>query len=193
MNVHVSRRRQTGSVGVTILILLALGLCGLCGYQWWREAGLRLQVEEKNRGLQALTDEKAAAEAQGKRYEAEIKRLEADREANEKATADAKSELSKTVAALKKAEFDGERAAAERSLYKEAVDKANQAIKEQNEGVKNLNAEYKKLVEDRNEIVQKYNKLTTDYEKVVTDMNGVVEKYNTLVAQQAAAAAGEKK
>ena len=43
-------------MGVTVLIVLALGLCGLCAFQWVRETKLRVRVDELQAERQKLND-----------------------------------------------------------------------------------------------------------------------------------------
>ena len=42
-----SRNPIRASAGVTVLIALACGLCGLVAYQWYRDVDLRMQPEEQ--------------------------------------------------------------------------------------------------------------------------------------------------
>ena len=60
-----------------LLIVFALGLCGLMAYQWVRETGLRKQIQELTDKLHDRDEAIQALQGTVKRTEAEIQRLDA--------------------------------------------------------------------------------------------------------------------
>lgn len=172
-------RGASGSVGVGILIVLALGLCGLCAVQWVRETRLRVRVDELQGERQKLNDEKAAVEAQGKRFQDDIQRIEKERSASLQREAEVKKERNELKVSLNAASLALERTNKVLSIYVEGLQKANDAIRQQNEGVTRLKADYGKLVEDRNQVVGKFNELAKQHETTVKQFNELIDKWNT--------------
>ncbi|MFM8418775.1 MAG: hypothetical protein ACKOEQ_01460 [Verrucomicrobiota bacterium] len=172
-------RRASGSVGVGILIALALGLCGLCAVQWVRETRLRVRVDVLQGERQKLNDEKAAVEAQGKRFQDDIQRIEKERSASLQREEEVKKERNELKVALNGANLALERTNKVLNIYVEGLQKANDAIRQQNEGVTRLKADYGKLVEDRNQIVGKFNDLAKQHETTVKQFNELIDKWNT--------------
>lgn len=183
MTIRPASRGLTASVGVSLLIVLALGLCGLCAYQWSREAHLRLNIEDKNKQIGNLHQEKAAVEALGKRFEQDIKRLEGEQVKFQEVITTNKAEVSRLKAEKAKWEFEADKFSKQSELYKEAFTKATNVLAETNLGIRKMNDDYKKLADERNDVVQRFNQLAKDHEKVVVDYNDVVTKYNDLVKQ----------
>jgi septal ring factor EnvC (AmiA/AmiB activator) len=171
-------RGASGSVGVGILIVLALGLCGLCAVQWARETRLRLRVDELQGERQKLNDEKVAVEAQGKRFQDDIQRIERERSDLMKSAETNNAQLVRFRADLQRANFSLEQTNKVLSIYVEGLQKANDAIRQQNEGVTRLKSDYSKLVEDRNQIVGKFNDLAKQHESTVKQFNELIEKWN---------------
>lgn len=172
-------RRASGSVGVGILIVLALGLCGLCAVQWVRETRLRVRVDELQGERQKLNDEKVAVEAQGKRFQDDIQRIEKERSASLQREEEVKKERNELKVALNGANLALERTNKVLNIYVEGLQKANDAIRQQNEGVTRLKADYSKLVEDRNQVVGKFNELAKQHETTVKQFNELIDKWNT--------------
>jgi chromosome segregation ATPase len=159
---------------------LALGLCVLCGFQWFREAGLHDEIEDRNQQLRALNEEKNAAELLAKRFESEIDRLEADRVALQERVRTSSREASEAKAELAKLAFESESAFAQLDAFKEALENANASIQAQNEGIQKMNEEFKRLADDRNSAVEKYNELARQFDELGQRYNDTVDKYNTL-------------
>lgn len=127
------------------------------------------------------------------RYSTEINRLEGIRKDLDESVKTNKVEVSRLRAELKKAELDNTRATNQVAVYKEGLEKANEAIRQQNESVKQQNEAIKKIAEERAELAAKYNKLAEDYNKTVTDFNTLVEQVKKEHAAAAAATEKEKK
>jgi len=178
MHSHVvpSRRSQAASAGVSLLIALALGLCGLVAYQWYRDADLRKQLTERGKQMQAMNEQKHEIEVTGKRVEEELKRVEQLKERLTEQDKTNKVELSRTKRDLAEANLKLERATKQGDAYKVAYEKMATDIKAQNESMKKLNEAYLNVVNVQKDTVEKYKKLATDCE----DLNA---RYNKLFEQ----------
>lgn len=168
-----------GSVGVGMLIILALGLCGLCAVQWVRETRLRVRVDELQGERQKLNDEKVAVEAQGKRLQEDIQRIEKERSDLMKNAETNNAQMVRMRVDLQRANLSLEQTNKVLAIYVEGLRKANDAIRQQNDGVTKLKADYTKLVEDRNQIVGKFNDLAKQHEGTVKQFNELIDKWNT--------------
>ncbi len=178
MHSHVasSRRSQAASAGVSLLIVLALGLCGLVAYQWYRDADLRQQLAERGKQMQAMNEQKHEIEVTGKRVEEELKRVEQLKERLTEQDKTNKVELSRSKRDLAEANLKLERATKQGDAYKVAYEKMATDIKAQNESMKKLNEAYLNVVNVQKDTVEKYKKLATDCE----DLNA---RYNKLFEQ----------
>ncbi len=146
-------------VPLGILLLLLLGLCGLCAWQWNREEQLRdltrRQLAE-NADLRKALDENSARAKAG---DAEILRLT-------ETLSDIKT------ASVAKSQYDEALAAAQ--TMREGVLKQNAALKEQQEALLKANAAVaqanhaiEKTAAERDGFIQKLNVLTLQYNKLV--------------------------
>ena len=146
-------------VPLGILLLLLLGLCGLCAWQWNREEQLRdltrRQLAE-NADLRKSLDENSARAKAG---DAEILRLT-------ETLSDIKT------ASVSKSQYDEALAAAQ--AMREGVLKQNAALKEQQEALLKANAAVaqanhaiEKTAAERDGFIQKLNALTLQYNKLV--------------------------
>jgi septal ring factor EnvC (AmiA/AmiB activator) len=171
-----SRNRIRASAGVTVLIVLACGLCGLVAYQWYRDADLRMQIADRNKQIQGLNEQKHEVEVTGKRVEEELKRVEQLKERLTEQDKTNKVELSRTKRELSEMTVKWERATKQGEAYKAAYDKMAADIKGQNESMKKLNEAYVNAVAVNKDTIEKYKKLASDCE----DLNG---RYNKLFEQ----------
>jgi chromosome segregation ATPase len=146
-------------VPLAILLLLLLGLCGLCAWQWNREELLRdltrRQLAENGDLRKALEETSARAKA----GDAEILRL-----------TETLSEIK--TASVAKAQYDEALAAAQ--TMREGVLKQNAALKEQQEALLKANAAVaqanqaiEKTAAERDGLSQKLNALTLQYNRLV--------------------------
>lgn len=187
-----SRNRIRASAGVTLLIVLACGLCGLVAYQWYRDADLRLQLAERNKQIHGLNEQKHEVEMTGKRVEEELKRVEQLKERLTEQDKTNKVELSRTKRELSEMTMKWERATKQGEAYKAAYDKMSTDIKAQNESIKKLNDAYGNAVTVNKDTVEKYKKLASDCEDLNNRYNKLFEQAEKL--QQALnAQAGPKK
>ena len=157
-----------------LLIILALGLCGLCVYQWnaqtrqRREIGtLNKIVYDKNLAIQDYTNHIAAMDGQITQMDKRITELKATIKTNEAVELEQRREISKL-------RVENESLTNEVAQYKEAVDKLEARLKEAYDGIKKQNEAIKILTTQRDEFVQKLN-------DSIKDRNDIVNKYNELV------------
>ena len=154
-------------VPLGILLLLLLGLCGLCAWQWNREELLR---DLTRRQLAENTDLRKALEensARAKAADAEILRL-----------TETLSEIK--TASVAKSQYDEALAAAQ--TLREGVLKQNAALKDQQEALLKSNAAVtqanraiEKLAAERDGLIQKLNALTLQYNKLVKRVQAEAE------------------
>jgi chromosome segregation ATPase len=166
-----------------LLLVLALALCALCGFQWVREAHLRAEVASLQQTNQIQAQSLANAEALTKRYEAEISRLDGRVKELKLAEQTNSATLVTLQTTLRKTEAEAGSLRQQIAGYKEAVDRQNENIKKQNEvitregaTIQEQNETLRRLAGERTELVEKLNARTREF-------NEVVAKYNDLVQQ----------
>jgi chromosome segregation ATPase len=157
-----------------LLIVLALGLCGLCAWQWYVQTRLHVEGE----ALQQTVFNQAAA-IQG--YTNSISNMESEisglsTRVNELKQAAVSNDL---VALEQKHEILRLRASSEMMSneivqYKDVVDKLEAKLKEASEGIVKQNDAIKQLASERDAAIQKYN-------DSIKERNALAEKYNDLV------------
>jgi len=150
-----------------LLIVIALSLCGLCIWQWVREAELRKQAEDFSKELYKKKELIQTLEGQLKRSEAEVLRLD---KLKTEMTATIKTNRQEILTLTKyseKLEKEVESQKAQIDVYKDAIEKANASIQKQNEDIKKQNETLKELAAERNAGVEKYNQLVTQYNDLV--------------------------
>jgi chromosome segregation ATPase len=181
---RLSRRRlEAANVGVIILIILSLGLCGLAAYQWTRETTLRegvVALRQTNVVLMTLQNE---AENKATRYQGELADVEKKR-------ADILAENKTNKIKVTKLDMEVGKLSASLSYssnlvvaFSNGVLQANQSITIQNESIKKLNEEFKKLADERNEVIKKYNALAQDQQKTVEEYNKLVKQFEDFQKQ----------
>lgn len=180
----VSRRRlEDANVGVIILILLSLGLCGLAAYQWTRETTFRKGIESLRQTNVVLMTLQNEAENKATRYQAELADVEkrrADIMAENKTN---RSKVNKLELEVAKFEANLNYSSNLVVAFSNAVQNANQSIRIQNQSISNLNGEFKKLADDRNEMVKKYNALAMEQTKTVEAHNKLAQEFENYVKQ----------
>jgi septal ring factor EnvC (AmiA/AmiB activator) len=170
------RRGKSASAGVSLLIVLSIGLCGLVAYQWYRDADLRTQIATRNRELNAMNEQKHEVEMTGKRVEEELKRVEQLKERLTEQDKTNKVELSRVKKEAAEAQLKLDRSTRQGEAYKVAYDTMSTNILVQNESMKKLNEAYLNVVNVQKDTVEKYKKLAGDCE----ELNG---RYNKLFEQ----------
>lgn len=171
------RRHEAANVGVIVLIILSLGLCGLAAYQWTRETTFRKRIEELNKSVVDLKVVQNEAENKATRYQNELANVE-------KARADIVSENRTNKLRLGRLELEISKLGANYlqatnlvTVFSNAVVQGNQNILIQNESIKKLNEEFKKLADDRNDLIKKYNALAEDSQKTVLEYNKLAKQF----------------
>jgi septal ring factor EnvC (AmiA/AmiB activator) len=164
-----------------LLIFCALGLCALCAVQWVRESRLRSETADLKRTVFQKLEAIQNLEAQLKRSEAEVTRLDSLRVELTGVIKTNREEIQNLTKYSEKLEKDVEANKAQIAVYKDAMDKANANIKRQNEDIRKQNEDMKQLAADRNEAVQKYNKVVDQYNELAKQF----EKFQQDVAKQA--------
>jgi len=159
----------------TLLMILALGLCGLCTYQWYREVNVRREITAVK---QANYDQSVAIEG----YTNSINTL--DKQISQ---LDAHvTELRETVKSNNVVIFglgeDKNRLGAQLEQYSNAVEVLQEQMKQANDSIKRQNESLKSLVTERDEYVKRMNDAMKERNDVVTQYNELVKRYEELQA-----------
>jgi len=163
-----------------LFIVLAIGLCGACAWQWYLQALQLNTIESKNQIIY-----QKSADIQGytnsiKRMDDEINQLH-DRITQLKQAAVSNDQRAisekREVARLQSA---GDIMSNEIVQYKGAVDKLEGKLKEAYDGEKELVAQRDEFVKKLNDSIKAQNDLTTKY-------NDLVDRFNKLQATNAPA------
>ena len=159
-----------------LLIVLALGLCGLCACQWYGQTLQRNAIDtlnqavfQKESDIQNDTNSIATLNAQVEQMDASLTAAKAVAATNEELAVSQKAQIAKL-------EFEGEGLTNEIAEYKEAVDSLQAKLKAAYDGIQKQNEAIANLVAERDGFVKKYN-------DEVTERNDVVAKYNELAKQ----------
>ena len=161
---------------VNLFIVLALGLCGLCAWQWYEQTVQRTTIQSLNRmvydrdaAIQNDTNSIATLNQQINQMDTSLTEMKAAAATNEQLVITQKAEIEQL-------QFTNEIFTSEIAQYKAGVDALEAKLKEAYAGIDKQNAAISNLVAQRNDLVQKYN-------DEVKDRNAIVEKYNELAKQ----------
>ncbi len=161
-----------------LLIIVALGLCGLCIYQWYGQTVQRNELQkleqtvyEKAAAIQGYTNSIGTMDSQIAQMDARITELKAEAKTNANLAITQEREINRLQAAT-------EGLTNEIGQYKAAVATLQGNLKTAYEGIQKQNKAVKELVAQRDEYVKKYN-------DEVKDRNDIVNQYNELVRQMA--------
>ena len=161
---------------VNLLIVLALGLCGLCAWQWYEQTVQRTEIQTLNRmvydrdaAIQNYTNSIATLNHQVNQMDARLTEIKAVAATNEQLVISQKAEIVQL-------QFANENFTNEVAQYKAAMDALEAKLKEGYASIDKQNEAISNLVAQRNDFVQKYN-------DEVKDRNDIVAKYNDLVKQ----------
>lgn len=153
---------------IALAAVLAL-LCGLCVWQWKREADFRAVISSLSQKLEAESKAHQDSLQRVLVLEGEVNRITKLRE-------DAEAKYLDTLAALRAMQPDWlARANTIEALSRLAA--AAPAAESQNEAINRQNDLLKKLVTERDGAIQKLNARTRE-------LNAVTEKYNRLVKER---------
>jgi chromosome segregation ATPase len=163
-----------------LLIVLALGLCALCAWQWYIQTRLHVEGE----ALQQTVFKQAAAIQD---YTNSISNMEAEisglsTRVNELKQAAVSNNL---VALEQKHEIlrlrtSSEMMSNEIVQYKDVVDKLEAKLKEASEGIVKQNDAIKQLAAERDAAIQKYNDSMKERNALAEKYNDLVERFNKL-------------
>jgi chromosome segregation ATPase len=159
-----------------LLIGLALGLCGLCAFQWYEQTIQRNEITTmngtvygKNVAIQDATNSIATLNHQIGQMDARLTESNAAAATNEQLIVSQSTEIFRL-------QFASANLTNEITQYKAAVDTLQAKLKEAYTGINQQNETITNLIGQRNELVKKFN-------DSVKDRNDVVAKYNDLVNQ----------
>jgi chromosome segregation ATPase len=161
---------------MNLLIVLAIGLCGLCAWQWYEQTVQRDEIQSLNRmvydrdaAIQGYTNSIAMLNHQVNQMDTRITEIKATAATNEQLVISQKAQIVQL-------QFANENFTNEVAQYKAAVDALESKLKDAYAGIDKQNEAITNLVAQRNDLVQKYN-------DEVKDRNDIVAKYNELAAQ----------
>ena len=159
-----------------LLVVLAIGLCGLCAYQWYSQTIQRTEVQKLNQlnydksvAIRDYTNSIATLNHQVTQMDASLTELRNSARTNAETIATQKRELERL-------QIVNEGLTNEIAQYKDAVGILTNKLAEAYAGIEKQNAAIKDLVAKRDEFVQKYN-------DEVKDRNNIVSNYNALAAE----------
>ncbi|HEY3856021.1 MAG TPA: hypothetical protein VGO67_16655 [Verrucomicrobiae bacterium] len=159
-----------------LFVVVALGLCGLCAWQWYFQTAQRERIESLDQmvfkqatQIQGYTNSLASLDAEMTGHEARIDELKRTVKTNELELVSEKRE----VLRLK---ISAESLSNEIAQYQSLTNMLTAKLQEAYDGVRKQNEAVGKLVAERDEFVGKYN-------ESVKARNEIVEKYNDLVQQ----------
>ncbi|MGO9003871.1 MAG: hypothetical protein ACLQHM_18075 [Limisphaerales bacterium] len=161
---------------VNLFIVLAIGLCSLCVWQWYEQTVQRTDIQtlnrivyDRNAAIQGYTNSIATLNHQVNQMDMRITEIKAVVATNEQLVISQKAEIVQL-------QFANETATNEIVQYKAGVDALEAKLKEAYAGIDEQNGAISNLVAKQNDLIQKYN-------DEVKDRNDVVAKYNELVKQ----------
>ena len=159
-----------------LLIVLALGLCGLCAWQWYAQTvqrqtiqDLNKMVYDRNAAIQGYTNSIATLNAKVDDMDVRITALKATVASNEQVMISQKAQITQL-------QFDHDNDTNEIAQYKVAVDTLESRLKDAYTNLDKQNETITNLLSERDALVQKYDSLATN-------RNDIVLKYNALVKQ----------
>jgi len=159
-----------------LFIVLAIGLCSLCVWQWYEQTVQRTEIQtlnrivyDRNAAIQGYTNSIATLNHQVNQMDTRLTEIKAVVATNEQLIISQKAEIVQL-------QFANETATNEIAQYKAAVDALEAKLKEAYAGIDQQNGAISNLVAQRNDLVLKYN-------DEVKDRNDVVAKYNELAKQ----------
>jgi chromosome segregation ATPase len=170
------------NVQQNLLVCLALGLCGLCAWQWYVQTRLHNegQVLQKTifkqaSDIQVFTNSIKNMDAEIAGLSTRINELKHDAMTNQEAALQQKREIFRL-------QSYGEMVSNEIVQYKDIVDKQEAKLKEASAGIEKQNDAIKLLVTERDEAIKKYNDSIKEHNVLAEKYNNLVERFNKLQA-----------
>jgi chromosome segregation ATPase len=161
---------------INLFIVLAIGLCSLCAWQWYEQTVQRTTIQSLNRmvydrdaTIQNDTNSIATLNHQVDQMDASLTDMKAEATTNQQLIISQKAQIEQL-------QFANENFTNEIAQYKAGVAALEAKLKEAYAGIDKQNAAISNLVAQRNDLIQKYN-------DEVKDRNNVVTKYNELAKQ----------
>ena len=161
---------------VNLLIVLALGLCGLCVWQWYEQTVQRDEITtmngmlyDKDAAIQGYTNSITTLNHQVNQMDASLTEIKSAFATNEQFVISQKADIVQL-------QFANLNLTNRITQYKISVDTLEAKLKEAYAGIDKQNDTITNLIAQRNGLVQKYN-------DEMKDRNDVVAKYNDLAAQ----------
>jgi chromosome segregation ATPase len=160
-----------------LFITLALGLCGLCAWQWYAQTIQRMtigqlnqMVYDRNASIQNYTNSIATLNGQVAEMDARITEFKSTVATNEQIMTSQKAQIAQL-------QFDNDTYTNEITQYKVALDTLESRLKDANDNIDKQNTVITNLLSQRNDLVTKYDELATN-------RNDIVLKYNALMGQK---------
>ena len=157
-----------------LLIVLALGLCALCAWQWTDQANKRKAIDDRNQiifdrdaAIQGFTNSMATMDRQVADLQQRITDLKAGTESNDVVLLDQKHQIDRM-------QSDASVLTNELSQYKTALTNLEAKLTTAYEGIKKQNAAIDQLAAQRDDIIARYT-------NSVQQFNDLAKKYNSLV------------
>jgi uncharacterized coiled-coil DUF342 family protein len=160
----------------TLLIIFALGLCGLCTWQWYVQV---LQRKEMNAIAQTNYDQAMAIQA----YTNTIHTQDLKIDQLNAAITELKDIVKSNNVEIAGLREDKDRLTSHVDQYSNAVVVLQAQIKQANESIRQQNESVKALVAERDEYVKRLNEGIKERNDVVTKYNELVKQYEELQAQ----------
>lgn len=159
-----------------LLIVLALGLCGLCAWQWYEQTVQRNEIQsqnqmiyDRNASIQNYTNSIATLNDKVNDMDVHITQLKTTVATNAQVMASRKAQIFQL-------QFANDNLTNEVAQYKVAVDTLNSRLQDAYTNLDKQNETITNLLSQRDDLVQRYDELATN-------RNDIVLKYNALVKQ----------
>jgi len=156
-----------------VLIVLALAMCALCAYQWYRETRQREEVVKLNKrvferesAIQVLTNSLHLSDKKVAQLDGRVGELRDTVKTNEATLRQQRQEITKL-------EYANVGLTNQVEEYKTAVETYQARLKEAFDGIEKQNELIKTLGDERNDLVNRLN-------ESMKERNEIVQKYNEL-------------
>lgn len=152
---------------VNLLIAVALGLCGLCTYQWYRESRLRTEMEGQSRELYRKKDTINGLNTALQQTREDAERLD---KLNVRLNGEIKTNALEIAGLRRQVDQltqETNRLSGDLATYKNSLEVANANTAEANKAVQTQNQTIKQLVDERTGLVEKYKEVVKQYEDLV--------------------------
>ncbi len=165
-----------------LLLVLSLGLCALCAWQWYIQTllhnegdALQKTIFQQSAGIQAYTNSIKDMDAEIAGLSTRINELTKSAMSNEQVAAGQKREILRL-------RLTGAGLSNEIIQYKDVADKLEGRLKEAAEGIQKQNDAIKQLVLQRDDAIKRFNDSIKDRNALAEKYNDLVERFNKLQA-----------